>query len=146
MSNELRYVGSVKDGKLHIVNRKGFDADLEGFEGCRVLIGIKTYRKSRSTKQNAFYWGNFMQSEVDCFKEFWGETYSKEQVHDWNKSKFWAEEAFDEHTGEVIMKPASSTDNSTVEWEEKLEKIRQWFRQTWEWELPFPNEQSEINY
>lgn len=43
------------------------------------------------------------------------------------------------------MKPCSSTDYSTVEWEERMEGIRQWFRQTWEWELPFPEQQSELD-
>lgn len=97
--SDLRYIGNVIGGQMKIVNRKHFDADLEGFEGSRVIITLKKYRKSRSNKQNRFYWGNFMQSQIDCFKEFWGETYSKEQVHNWNKSKFWAEETHDDNTG-----------------------------------------------
>lgn len=146
MANELIYTASVVNGALKIVNRKGFDEDMKVFEGQRLIIRIKKYRKSRSNKQNRFYWGNFMQEQIECFKERWGETYRKEQVHDWNKANFWAEDHTDEETGEIIKKPASSTDYSTTEWEEKMEIIRQWFRQVMDWELPFPEQQSEMNY
>lgn len=87
-----------------------------------------------------------MQEQIECFKERWGETYRKDQIHDWNKANFWAEDHIIEETGEIIKKPASSTDNSTVEWEEKMDTIRQWFRQVMEWELPYPEQQGEINY
>lgn len=146
MANDLRFVGTVEKGVLKISNRKQFDADLAGFEGSRVIISLKKYTRSRTNLQNAFYWGNFMQEQIECFKERWGETYRKEQVHDWNKSNFWAEDHIDEESGEVIKKPASSTNYSTIEWEEKMEIIRQWFRQVMEWELPFPEKQSEIKY
>lgn len=146
MANDLRYIGTVTDGQLKISHRKQFDADLGGFEGSRVIISLRKYRKTRSNKQNRFYWGNFMQEQIECFKERWGETYRKEQVHEWNKANFWAEDHVDENTGEVVKMPASSTDYSTTEWEEKMEIIRQWFRQVMEWELPFPEQQTEIDY
>jgi hypothetical protein len=119
-------------------------------ESCKQLstgkwcISITKHRKSRTSRQNAFYFGNFLQSQIDCIKEYWGETYTKEQIHEWNKTKFWGQEHLIEATGEIIYMPGSSTTNNTVEWEERLENCRQWFRQTFSWELPYPNQQSEI--
>lgn len=146
MARELTYTATVTDGKLKIFGRKGFDEDIKDFEGEKVSIKIKKYVKSRSNQQNKFYFGNFMQSQIDCFKEFWGETYDKEQMHHWNKSMFWADEVVNEDTGEVFKKPSSSTSQSTIQWEEKLEKCRQWFRIKFSWELPFPEKQSEIEF
>lgn len=145
MANELRYVvEKMDDGSW-----KGFNAmksDMRGFQTGRWTISIRKYRKSRTGAQNRFYWGNFMQSQMDCFKERWGYVYSKSEVHEWNKANFWAEEHIDETTGEVIRLPASSTDNSTTEWEFKMDLIRTWFMDKMDWPLPFPEQQTEMNY
>ena len=143
--NELRYVGHVDQGKLKLADRAGFTRDLKSFEGERVVLVLKKYVKQRSERQNAFYFGNFMQSQIDCFIDRWGEHYDKKQIHELNKAQFWAVEHIDQDTGEIIKIPCSSTDYSTVEWEEKLEVIRQFFRDKFSWELPFPNEQTDFN-
>lgn len=146
MANELRYVATVKDGKPIIHGRKGFDQDLKAFEGEMILLKVSKYKKNRTLNQNGFYWYIFLQSEIDCFKEFWGETYSKEQVHDWNKTMFWGEEKLIESTGEIVKTPGSSADKTTVEFEERLEIARQWFYNKFEWIISLPGEQQEINY
>lgn len=145
MATDIKYVVEKKDDG----SWKGFaalKADLETFATGRWMISIKKYRKSRSKRQNAFYWGNFMQSQIDCFKERWGYSYDKVEIHTWNKSMFWAEEHVDEETGEVVRLPASSTEYSTTEWEEKMDLIRTWFMDTFDWPLPFPEQQTEIEY
>ena len=143
-AKEQKFIITVKDGVLK--PNKDLRDTFNGLADGRYHLTIKPYRANRSTLQNAFYWHIFIQSQIDCFKEFWGETYSKQQVHDWNKANFWGEEKVIEATGEVIKTPSTSTDKTTVEWEEKLETIRQWFRQNFEWEIEYPNEQSELNF
>ena len=145
MSSELRYAGRVDQGQLKLVDRVGFARDLQSFEGQAVVITLKKYVKQRSDKQNRFYFSNFIQSQIDCFVEMWGERYDKAQIHELNKAQFWAIEHIDEETGEIIKIPCSSTNYSTVEWEEKLEIIRQFFRDKFSWELPVPNEQTDLN-
>jgi len=99
----------------------------------------------RSLNQNSFYFGNFIESQIECFKERFGETYRKEQIHEFNKNNFWgSEQVLD--TGEIIKIPCSSTGFSKLEWEEKLDTIRQWFRQNMDWELGYPNQQNEMNF
>lgn len=116
---------------------------LKDLVGKPVRITIEPKIK-RSLPQNSFYWGNFIQMQIECFKERWGETYRKEQMHEWNKTNFWGNEHVIEETGEIIKIPCSSTKYSKLEWEEKLDNVRAWFRQNMDWELGYPNEQIEL--
>lgn len=141
---KLQYFGTVDEaGKLSLTNNKGFLADLRGLAGKAIRLTIERQSK-RSDPQNRFYWGNFLASQIECFKERWGETYRKEQIHEWNKANFWGTEHIIEETGEVIKIPGSSATQSKSEWELTLENIRQWFRQNMDWEIGYPNEQSEM--
>lgn len=114
-------------------------------DGDKVSVEIKSRRKPRSLKQNDFYWGYFLQFEIDCFKEFWGDIYDKKQIHDWNKQNFLGDVRAIESTGEIVRLPGSSKELSTVEFEAKLDEIRQWFSLNFEWEIPYPQEQIDIN-
>lgn len=145
MAAELIYIANVdENGTLKIVNRKQFDEDIKSFAGKRLVIKVRKQIRSRTVKQNNFYWGNFIQSQIDAFKERWGYTYNKVQIHEWNKANFWSDDHMVEETGEVFKLPASSTDNSTVTWEEKMENIRSWFMEHMDWALPYPEQQSEL--
>lgn len=119
---------------------------IEALSPGRWVVTLEKYKMPRTTKQNNFYWGNFITAQIECFKERWGETYRVDQVHDWNKANFWGTEHVNEETGEVIRSPASSTDNNTVEWETKLDVIRQWFRQNMDWEIGYPEKQEEFKF
>lgn len=122
-------------------------AELSRFEpDTPVVVSVKKWYKKRSLKQNDFYWAIFIEQEIECFKEYWGETFTKQEVHDWNKLNFWGDERVIEATGEIIKSPASSTTQNTFDWEEKLEKARQWFRQSFNWEINYPNEQGDLNF
>lgn len=143
--NELTYVATVKEGTLRITDRKGFDQDMQSLEGTKLTIKIKKYHKQRSNNQNRFYHGNFIPAQIEVFYDMWGERYRPDQVHEWNKVHFFGEQRVIEATGEVVFTPASTTSQSTLEFEESLEKCRQWFRQNFEVELPFPSQQSELN-
>lgn len=94
----------------------------------------------RSIPQNSFYFSGFIHSQIDCFKERFGETYRKEQIHEWNKLNFWGDEQV-LSSGEIIKIPCSSTQFGKLEWEDKLESIREWFQMNMDWTLPYPNEQ-----
>jgi hypothetical protein len=141
---KLTYFGSVDSaGILKITNRNAFNADLRDLSGKEIRLTIERKAK-RSLNQNAFYWGNFLQGEIDSFKERFGETYRKEQIHDWNKTNFWGTEQLNELTGEIIKIPCSSTEFSKLEWEERLDNIRAWFKQNMDWEIGYPLQQNEL--
>lgn len=141
---ELTYTGEVKDGVLKIVRRARFDAEIKELEGKGLIIKISRFYKKRTLRENAFYHGYFLQYEIDCFYEFWGERYDKQQVHEFNKVNFFGDTKVIEKTGEIIRVPGSSAQLSTVDFETKLEDIRQWFRQNFEFEIPYPNDNLEL--
>lgn len=139
-------LSNPKEPKLKMATKGVFLSDLRDFKDQqRVWVQVETYYRQRTPGQNSFYWYIFVQEQIECFKEFWGETYSKDEIHEWNKANFWGEEKVIEATGELIKTPASSTSQNTVQWEEKLENIRQWFRQKFSWEISYPLEQGELN-
>jgi len=143
---KIKYFGHVnQDGILKLFNRDGFSDDLKTFLNQDVEITIEIKNK-RTLPQNGFYWSNFIPSEIECFKERFGETYNKSQIHDWNKANFFASEHVLEETGEVIKIPESSAAQGTKEFEEKLENCRQWFRQNMDWEIPYPKHQTDLNF
>lgn len=143
-AKKLEYFGKVDNqGILKLYDKIGFSEDLKDFHDKEVRL-IVELKSKRTEVQNAFYWGNFIPAQIECFKERFGEKYRKQQMHDWNKLNFWGEERLNELTGEMIMMPESSTAQSTTEWEEKLENCRQWFRQNMSWELPYPEKQSKL--
>lgn len=142
--NKLEYFGHVDEkGILKLFNRDGFSEDLVLFLNEDVKIIIEKKNK-RTLLQNGFYWSNFIPAQIECFKERFGETYRKSQVHDWNKNNVFGTEHINEITGEAIMMPESSAVQGTKEFEDKLEYCRQWFRQNLEWELPYPKKQSKL--
>lgn len=143
-AKQLKYYGKVDEsGILKIYDRIGFSDNLKDFCNQEVEL-IVNLKSKRSNEQNGFYWSNFVPSQIDCFKERFGETYRKQQMHEWNKVNFWGHEKLNELTGEMVMMPESSAIQGTKEWEEKLENCRQWFRQNLDWELPYPKSQSKL--
>lgn len=138
------FTGRKKDGDFKIYRRKDMQDLIDTMEDGEYELTISKKKKKSSDEQRGFYFDCFLQEQIDCFKEFWGETYTKKAMHQWNKDKFWGEEKI--HNGEIIMMPGTSTDKSTVEWEEVLEKIRQWFRLTFDWEISYPDHQKGINF
>jgi hypothetical protein len=130
------------DDPIAFVNDRYVFIDLKGAfdDQSKVTITIASRRKPRSLEQNDFYWGYFLQFQIDCFAEFWGEVYDKKQIHDWNKQNFLGDVRVIESTGEIVRLPGSSASLGTVEMEVKLDDIRQWFRMNFNWEIPYPTD------
>lgn len=145
---DAKIVWTGDDCIINYVNESYVYKDLKDTFGdqTKVTVEVKTRRKPRSLNQNNFYWGYFLQYQIDCFEEFWGEKYDKKTVHEWNKQQFFGEEKVIERTGEVIRVPGSSREPSTIEFEEKLDDIRQWFFTNFDFVIPYPNEQETLNF
>lgn len=147
MAKEVKARFRKKDGKITMIGRKLWEMEMNKmFPDDEIeLVGVfRKPVKQRTNKQNNFYWGAFIFSQIDCFLERWGEMMDVKQVHDWNKSNVWCKEVV--VGDEVIKIPASSTDNDTIDWENRLEKCRQYFLLNFDWGLPVPLQQTEINY
>jgi hypothetical protein len=134
--------------KLEFSSKKGdMYKSIKSFQHDeRIKFTIETYFRDRTEDQNKFYWKVFVAEQIECFKEYWGEVYTKAEMHEWNKSHFWGEEKVIEATNEVIRTPGSSRKQNTVQWEDKLEYIRQWFRQRFDWEISYPDQQKKLKF
>lgn len=147
MATELRYVATVTDGKPIIHGRKQFDNDLKSFEGERILLKVSKYKRSRTNKQNSvLHW---------YISEISEETgMATETIKEVLKMKFLTETAIDssgnilvdEQSGEVLRFVKSTTDLTTIQFNEFTENIRIWANEFLGLQLPLPNEESELKF
>lgn len=144
MAKQHEYFSNVVLDNLQLNVRQQIANDLKLHNGKKLHIVIKRVSGTRSDRQNRYYWGCVIQSQIDCFQERWGEIWDKDEVHDWNKNNVWGNEFFDKKTGEIFKKPGSSKTKSKIEFEERMEKLRQFFELNFEWRIALPNEQLEI--
>jgi len=145
--NELRYIFTVKDGKMKISHREQFDVDLEGFEGCRGILTLKKYRKTRSNKQNAYYHGCVIPYVIDGIAAMGTSRslLSAENVHEMLKAKFLGEDIPNED-GEFIRINRSTTDLTTTEFMEYLADIQRWAAEFLHIVIPDPGEQADLQF
>lgn len=152
MANELIYTASVtEEGQLKIVHRKGFDEDMKAFAGQRLIIRIKKYRKSRSNKQNAYYWGCVINYVTEGLVNMGFERplLSSDNVHHLLREKFLKEDLGvpdGVHAGEFVTMVRSTTDLSTTEFMDYIADIQKWAAEFLNIVIPDPGEQSEIEF
>jgi hypothetical protein len=142
---KIQINSSVKDGIL-ATNRKYISDVIKSFDGANIIITIEKRKKKRSNNQNAFYFGIVIPIMMDAFKDAWGEYYSATEVHEALKAKYCFKEQINTNTGEIIQIPSSTTNFSTIEWEEYIDKIRAFALEWFNTVLPYPNEQIEIDF
>lgn len=109
---------------------------LSGLHGM-YTIDIKQARKLRSTAQNRLYWGCYVAAlRNHLLKQ--GDVISDDLIHDIYKNKFLPARPIISHaTGELIgMVGGSTTDLSTVEFNEYLDRIQAYLAETFGIELP----------
>lgn len=133
----------VQNGTLK-TNRKFIAEAIKTFEGQEIIITFEKRKKKRSNQQNAFYFGIVIGIMQLAFKETWGEFYSANEVHEALKSKYCFREQINENTGEIISIPMSTTNFTTIEWEEYIDKIRKFAMEWFNVSIPFPNENITI--
>lgn len=109
-----------------------------------VVIRVKISGKQRSLWQNNYYYGVVVALVQSAISEEWGETMTKEDVHELLKQQCNWVEKFSHHTGESIKVARTTTSLSTVEFEEYLERCRRFAAEFLNIDIPLPNEQTEL--
>lgn len=126
----LVHQGQVdSEGKLTLVNPETFRRVLRGFLNAPVDITIRRHRKSRSDRQNAYYWAVV----VGMLAEFCG--YTPEEMHEALKWKFLRREA-----DGPLPTVRSTTELGTQEFEDYVEMVRMWAATDLGVVVPLPNE------
>jgi len=123
-----KHNGTVTKGVFQPDNRTSLNLEFSKREGKRVTVTVSTYKKYRSNPQNSYYFGVV----VALIAEEIGD--SVENTHEALKAKF-----LYDMTGD-LPKVRSTTDLSTLEFEEYLEKIRRFASEFLGMFIPDPND------
>ena len=138
---DLKYFGKVDDGKLTIFQRNDMVSGLQNLGSGFVEIIIRLAGK-RSSPQNRYYWGAMLPIVKEGLKGV-GIEMSKEQTHEMLKYRFLKRE-FITTDGDILQSIGSTTELSTKEFNEYIESILIWSAEYLNVNIPYPNEQTEI--
>ena len=118
-------------------------AILERMEGKRLFISIRELKRNRSSNQNAFYWGAVIPVVSQMFYNA-GTFVSDDTVHEYLKKRFIPAETMIDLDGKLFEVPASTSNKSTMEFENYLETVRAWAAE-YNTVVPYPHE-TQFNY
>lgn len=144
---KLKVISSLKNGTITPEDRMRI-ADFVRQCFCAglpcVSITVEAYKKTRSSKQNKYYWGVV----IDCVRnlfESYGQTYDDEEVHDIlmrEVGKYGRAAVMPNNNIHIIRK--SSTSLNVQEFEVYLEKVRAWAAENG-CDIPLPNCAAIVN-
>jgi hypothetical protein len=138
----------VEKPKLDFVSKKNMLSDLRDFKhGQRVWVEVSTYYRKRSVEQNAvLHWYLSEISEetgmgMEDVKSQMAKKYLTVPQVDKND-----QEVADPETGELMTRVKSTTELSTVQFNDYTEQIREWANSYLNLQLPLPNEDVELKF
>lgn len=135
--DKIQYQGNVgEDGVLKIVHRAKFDQDLKHFAGKSVVITLERKKKKRTLSQNSYYWVAIVPGVQEAMREL-GHSYSLEMVHDILRMKFLQVDDPLE-SGEFITRIKSTTELSTMEFQDYITEVAVWTQEFLNVTLPLP--------
>lgn len=134
-------------GKLPIDISNEIKSLLDYLSGKDVVIGIKLFTKRRSNKQNRYYWSVVVRTICQMMQDA-GNEMDEDETHDFLREEVGKlKMAIIDPSGEPYFKLRSTTDLTTKEFEDYLEKIRA-FAARFGYAIPMPQEElyRENNY
>lgn len=133
----IKHYGNIDElGKLHLSNPDSFKSELKKLAGRRVYILVDEERPNRSNNQNSYYWGVVLK----LISEHTG--YTPEELHDILKYKFLGVED-KKILNETVKVLKSTTKLNTLQFEEYLQRVRDWAQTKLNVFIPLPNEVAE---
>jgi len=132
--------GFIEDGVLTLNNRKAFEEEYLKLNG-RVEIEIRPLVKTRTNKQNRYYWGVVMKIMKDYYDGY-GNTYTQKEIHELLKIQCGLTKMLlNPRTGEatqITMSLSNLGGISTEEFSNYIDKIRAEYPEV---NIPAPNEE-----
>jgi hypothetical protein len=135
----IEIITKVENGNLNR-NRNLIKKAIESFEGKEIVLKIERVKKQRTEDQNSFYWGVIVKLTKQAILEYWGEVWSKEQIHTYyliNVPTY--REVVNKKTGEVKEVLKSSSQMTTIEMSNWWERIGKYMAENFDTVLPEPN-------
>lgn len=102
-----------------------------------VRIKIDVVAEDRTIEQNAYYHGVLIPHQIEAFRQAWGEEFSEPQMHQWNKTYFFPEYSFID--GDYVASEASTATTSKTRFSIIIERLRKYFRDNLNYEIPLPD-------
>ena len=140
--NDIKAFGYVDEtGKLKLFSQSEFIEQLKAIPNTIVTLTLSKSGK-RSSMQNRYYFGGVIPIVRQGLKDM-GIVMSTEQTHSLLKFRFLKQE-FISNDGEVIESIGSTTELSKQEFNEYIERIKQWAAEYLNIQIPDPEEQTTI--
>lgn len=145
MKKAAQFISKVESGKIDTQTANAIARLLRLAEGKRVKLTLQLVKKRRSNRQNAYYWGVVIPAVLEMWRDF-GETINEDGVHDYLKAYIGGlVRKVNLPDGNTAMILGSTSDLSTMDYEDYLEKCRAWAAQ-FNCQIPLPNEEGAYNY
>lgn len=150
MERKVETYGSVTAGKLSISYRSKFEQAIRCLPDCRVRVTVeKLYRKrstftENGTGQNGFYHHIVVTYYQQGAWETQQRTLTHDQAHEELKNNCNYKEYYNEETGTVMRTILSTSTLTTIEFEEYLQRCREFIEEWFSIRVPLPNEQGEL--
>ena len=147
---DIRAYASIKSGKLRIAYRNLFEEAIGTMPDCQGELLFRKLYKRRSTKtengsgQNGYYFGVVVQEYRRGAWEMQQRLLTTDQAHEELKANCAYEERYNEDTGVIMRTIKHTSEMNTVEFEEFLEKSRQFICEWFGIVVYLPNEQTEL--
>lgn len=137
-----------KDGRLAVSadDRPRFLDNIARMAGRRVTIEVRPDGKRRSLPQNSYYWSVVVGLVADGIAEEWGESLTRDEVHDLLKQQCNWTERVSPVTGECIREAQNTRNMTTTQFEDYLERCRRFAAEFLNISIPLPNEQQEMDF
>lgn len=126
------FYGFIRDKKLVLEDKSGFQRLVEKYEGREVVLTLKPASTVRSTAENRYYWGVVIRMVAEDMAVI------PDEAHDFLKSLFLKVGV--EVRGKRYEIIRSTTMLSVAEFEDYVEKCRQWAAVELNIVIPMPNE------
>lgn len=144
---KIEALGKVNEnGELIIHNSKVFTELLLNLRNKDVEITISKRRKKRSGNQNRYYFGVLIPCIQQGLFDTQGEWLNTEEVHAFLKVHFNYKEITNTSNGEMVKLGKTTTELSTIEFEEYQDKCRIFADEFLNVIIPLPNQQASMNY
>lgn len=144
---EIKADGYISgSGKLRIDSdaQPMFLERISKYPGRNVVVTVDIESKKRSVQENRYYYGVVVALVQEALLNEWGESLTKEETHELLKQQCNWKELVNDSTGESLKVPQSTTDLTTVEFEDYLERCRRFAFEYLNVSIPLPNEQIDL--
>ena len=147
---KVEATGHIEGGKLFIHYRSQFMDAIRCMPDCRVTITVEKVYRKRSTRgengtgQNGYYFGIVCSEYRRGAWETQQRILSIDDAHAELKANCNYVERYVEETGSVCRTINSTADLTTVQFEEYLDRCREFIHEWFGVRVPMPNEQGEL--